>query len=139
MDLASLGLIIWLMDLCKKKKNHQHSLCNEPKRYISYNHLAHGLRRQPPWVLLSDSWTRVKEKVTTSRLYVMSQKDLSDIIVWLTDLKESLVWSYYLAHGLVQKKEVTLSTFYVMSQKDISDIIIWLTDLAKNRLLRQII
>ena len=69
----------------------------------------------------------------------MSQKDLSDIIVWLTDLKESLIWFYYLAHGLVQKKEVTLSTFYVMSQKDISDIIIWLTDLAKKCLLRQII
>ena len=62
----------------------------------------------------------------------MSQKYTSDIIVWLTDLKESLVWSYYLAHGLVQKKEVTLSTVYVMSQKYTSDIIIWLTDLKES-------
>ena len=35
----------------------------------------------------------------------MSQKDTSDIIVWLTDFKESLLWSNYLARGLVQKKK----------------------------------
>ena len=70
----------------------------------------------------------------------MSQKYTSDIIIWLTDLKERLLWSNHLAHGLVQKKKVvTLSTLYVMSQKDISDIIVWLPDLAKNHILRQII
>ena len=80
-----------------------------------------------------------KKVVTLSTLYVMSQKDISDIIIWLTDLKESFVWSNYLARGLVQKKVVTLSTLYVMSQKDISDIIVWLPDLAKNHILWQII
>ena len=86
MDLASLGLIIWLMDLCKKRrttsivyvmsqKGTSHIiiwLMDLEDSLLGSNYLARGLVK--------------KGKVTTSRLYVMSQKDLSDIIVWLTDL-----------------------------------------------------
>ena len=64
----------------------------------------------------------------------MSQKYTSDIIIWLTDLKENLLWSNYLARGLLLKKEVTFNMVYVMSQKYTSNIIIWLTDLKESLL-----
>ncbi len=50
------------------------------------------------------------------------------VVIWLTDLEESLLGSNHLARGLVQKKEVTTSRLYVMSQKDTSDIMVWLSD-----------
>ena len=70
-------VIIWLMEF-------EESL-------LGSNYLAHGLVQ--------------KKEVTTSTVYVMSQKGTSDIIIWLMDLEESLLGSNYLARGLVQKKK----------------------------------
>ena len=36
------------MDSCKKRSNPQHIICHESKRYIWYNHLAHGLSKKSP-------------------------------------------------------------------------------------------
>ena len=56
----------------------------------------------PRMIWLVDS---CKKKVTFNIVYVMSQKYISNIIIWLTDLKENLLWSNHLARGLLQKKK----------------------------------